>query len=289
MRHVMMVDRVFERAASFDVIHFHIDFLHYPLAQRSATPCVTTMHGRLDLDDLRPLHDQFRTHPLVSISNMQRRPLANANWCATVYHGLPRGLYRFHAKPQDYFAFLGRISPEKRVDRAIDIALACGTPLRIAAKVDPVDRDYFERDIQPRLAHPLISYIGEIGDHEKNEFLGNARALLFPIDWPEPFGLVMIEAFACGTPVVAYGCGSVPEVMQHGVTGYIVDNQAAAIEAARHIDRLDRCRCREVFERRFTADTMARRYVQVYQSLIDARKMPGSRSAGAQADAELPL
>ena len=286
MRHVMMVDKVFEQAAAFDVIHFHIDFLHYPLARRSKTPCVTTMHGRLDLQDLRPLHAQFGTHPLVSISNYQRRPLSNANWCSTIYHGLPQDLYRFHERPQDYFAFIGRISPEKGLDRAIDIALACGKPLRIAAKVDPVDEAYFDREIKPRLTHPLIEYVGEIGDDEKGEFLGNASALLFPIDWPEPFGLVMIEAFACGTPVVAFGGGSVPEVMQHGVTGCIVDDLASAIEAARGVDRIDRRRCREVFEKRFTADRMARRYVQVYQALLDARETPAGSSTE---DAELPL
>jgi glycosyltransferase involved in cell wall biosynthesis len=266
-----MVDQVFEQAASFDVLHFHIDFLHYPLATRSATPSLTTMHGRLDLSDLRPLHQHFAAHPLVSISNTQRRPLSNANWCATVYHGLPPNLYSFHARPQDYFAFIGRLSPEKRVDRAIDIAIACGTPLRIAAKVDPTDRVYFEREIAPRLDHPLIEYLGEINDAQKNQFLGNARALLFPIDWPEPFGLVMIEALACGTPVIAWRCGSVPEVMQDGVTGYIVDDMDGAIEAARRVHRIDRQRCRDAYERRFTADKMAARYVDVYQSLIDSR------------------
>jgi glycosyltransferase involved in cell wall biosynthesis len=282
MQHTIMVDRVFERAASFDVIHFHIDVLHYPMARRCATPSLTTMHGRLDLADLRPLHEQFSTHPLVSISNTQRRPLSQANWCATVYHGVPQQLYRFNPRPQDYFAFIGRMSPEKRVDRAIDIAIGCGTPLRIAAKVDPADRLYFEREIAPRLDHPLIEYLGEIGEAQKNDFLGNAKALLFPIDWPEPFGLVMVESFACGTPVIAYRCGSVPEVMQHGVNGYIVDDQASAIDAARHIDRIDRYRCREVFERRFTADKMAARYVDVYQALIDSRTATGS-GAGAPA------
>jgi glycosyltransferase involved in cell wall biosynthesis len=287
MRHLIMIDRVFERAAEFDVIHCHIDLLQYPFARRCATPSVTTMHGRLDLPDLRLLHAHFGTQALVSISNVQRRPLSNANWCATVYHGLPHDLYRFQPRPSEYFAFVGRISPEKRVDRAIEIALACGTPLRIAAKVDPVDRAYFEREIEPLLSHPLVDYIGEIGEAEKNAFIGNARALLFPIDWPEPFGLVMIEAFACGTPVVAYARGSVPEVMQHGVTGYIVDNQREAIEAARRIGEIDRRRCREVFERRFTADTMAARYLQVYQALIDARLTIDG--AAPSASAELPL
>jgi glycosyltransferase involved in cell wall biosynthesis len=287
MWHTVMIDRVFEQAAQFDVIHFHIDVLHYPLASRCPTPCVTTMHGRLDLKDLLPVHTHFQTHPLVSISDNQRKPLSKANWCATVHHGLPPTLYRFHEEPKDYFAFVGRISPEKRVDRAIEIALACETPLRIAAKVDPADQAYFERQIRPLLDHPLIEFVGEIGDDEKNDFIGQARALLFPIDWPEPFGLVMIEAFACGTPVISYECGSVPEVLQHGVTGYIVNSQAQAIEAARHIERIDRRRCREAFERRFTAGKMASRYVQVYQSLIDTRTVPQDGS-GAEA-AELPL
>jgi glycosyltransferase involved in cell wall biosynthesis len=287
MRHMIMVDRVFARAASFDVIHFHIDVLHYALARRSATPCLTTMHGRLDLADLSPLHEQFSTHPLVSISNTQRRPLAHANWCATVYHGVPQQLYRFNPRPKNYFAFIGRLSPEKRVDRAIDIAIACGTPLRIAAKVDPADRVYFEREIAPRLDHPLIEYLGEINDAQKNEFLGNARALLFPIDWPEPFGLVMIEAFACGTPVIAWRCGSVPEVVQDGVIGCIVDDLDSAIEAARQIHRIDRQRCREAFERRFTADKMATRYVDVYQSLIDSRTSPTGDAAAS--GVEVPL
>ncbi|BAL96568.1 glycosyltransferase family 4 protein [Rubrivivax gelatinosus] len=271
MRHVMMVDRVFEQAARFDVIHFHIDFLHYPLAQRSATPSVTTMHGRLDLPELRPLHAHFRRHPLVSISHHQRLPLPDAHWCATVHHGLPHDLYRFHEQPGDYFVFLGRLSPEKRVDRAIEIAVACGVQLRIAAKVDPVDRAYFEHDVAPLLAHPLVHFIGEVGDREKNDLLGNARALLFPIDWPEPFGLVMIEAFACGTPVVAYRCGSVPEVLDEGVTGFIVDDQAGAVEAARRIGEIDRRRCRDEFERRFTVERMASRYVEVYRALIAER------------------
>ncbi|MBK9134017.1 MAG: glycosyltransferase family 4 protein [Betaproteobacteria bacterium] len=287
MHHVMMVDEVFEQAASFDVIHFHLDLLHYPLARRCATPCLTTMHGRLDLDDLRTLHRHFATHPLVSISDIQRQPLPQANWCATVQHGLPRNLYTFHPRPQDYFAFVGRVSPEKRLDLAIEIALACKTRLRIAAKVDPVDRAYFERTIAPLLAHPLIEYVGEVGDDAKDDFIGNARALLFPIDWPEPFGLVMIEAFACGTPVIAFRRGSVPEVMQHGITGWIADDLLQAIDGARRIDQIDRRRCREAFERRYTSHKMASRYVQVYQALIDARTLPDGGVAGT--GAALPL
>jgi glycosyltransferase involved in cell wall biosynthesis len=272
--HTCLVDRVFEEADRFDAIHFHIDCLHYPLARRCRIPCVTTLHGRLDLPDLVPLHAQFDGHPLVSISNSQRTPLPQARWCATVYHGLPQSLYSFVPEPDDYFAFVGRISPEKRLDRAIEIAIACGTRLRVAAKVDPVDLAYFEREIRGMLDHPLIEYVGEIGDADKNAFIGRARALLFPIDWPEPFGLVMIEALACGTPVVAYDCGSVSEVIQHDASGYIVHNQREAIDAARAIGRIDRRHCREVFDRRFTAAKMASRYVDVYQSLIDARQDP---------------
>jgi glycosyltransferase involved in cell wall biosynthesis len=278
--HTIMVHRVFERANDFDVIHFHTDCMHYPLAWRSRTPCLTTLHGRLDLPDLRPLHEEFAAHPLVSISDSQRAPLSNANWCSTVYHGLPLDLYSFYPQGGDYFAFVGRISPEKGVDRAIRIALACQTPLIIAAKVDAQDQMYFESTIKPLLAHPLVRFIGEIGDRQKNELIGGARALLFPIDWPEPFGLVMIESFACGTPVLAYCCGSVPELMQEGVTGFIVDNEAEAIDAARRIGELDRRRCRDVFERRFTADKMAARYLQVYQALIDtAAQRPAELAA----------
>jgi glycosyltransferase involved in cell wall biosynthesis len=271
MWHTIMLDRVFSMAEHFDVIHFHTDFLHYPLAGRCPTPTLTTMHGRLDLADLAPLHRHFAHHPLVSISDNQRLPLRGANWLATVHHGLPKDLYRPAHDPDDCFVFVGRISPEKRVDRAIDIALACNTRLRIAAKVDPVDQVYFDREIRARLDHPLIEFVGEIGEADKGDFIGRARAMLFPVDWPEPFGLVMIEAMACGTPVIAYRCGSVPEVLEEGVTGYIVRNQQEAIAAARRVDRLDRRRCRETFEKRFTADRMAAGYVEVYQELIDAR------------------
>jgi len=268
--HTLMIDRVFALSQQFDVIHFHTDFLHYPLARRCATPCVTTLHGRLDLPDLKPLHHHFADHPLVSISDSQRLPLPAANWQATVPHGLPSHLYRLQEEVPDCFVFVGRISPEKRVDRAIEIALACQKRLRIGAKVDPADEAYFEREIRPLLDHPLIDFVGEIGEDEKNEFIGQARAMLFPIDWPEPFGLVMIEAFACGTPVIAYNCGSVGEVMQDGVTGYIVGNMHEAVAAAERVGGIDRRRCREVFEQRFTAARMARRYVDVYQGLIDA-------------------
>ena len=266
--HTLMLDRVIAAADDYDVIHFHIDVLQYPLARRCACPSVSTLHGRLDLPDLVPLYRHFSDQPLVSISGNQRKPLPFANWRATVHHGLPLDLYSFHAAPrEDYFAFVGRISPEKRVDRAIEIALACGVPLRIAAKVDETDRDYFASRIRPLLDQPLVEFVGEIDERRKNDFIGNARALLFPIDWPEPFGIVMIEAFACGTPVISYPGGSVGEVMQHGVTGFVVSDQQEAIEAAGEVQRLDRRRCREVFEQRFTSHTMARRYLDVYRDL----------------------
>ena len=265
--HTLMIDRVFEDAEDYDIIHLHIDALHLPLARRWPKRCVTTMHGRLDLRGLGALFSRFDEHPLVSISDHQRKPLPNANWQATVYHGLPTSLYSFHPHAGDYFAFIGRFAPEKRVDRAIEIAIACEIPLRIAAKVDPVDAAYFESTIKPLLAHPLIDYIGEIDEKAKNDFLGHARALLFPIDWPEPFGLVMIEAFACGTPVIGYAAGSVPEILDDAETGFIVHDQQEAIAAAHNIDAIDRRHCRDVFEQRYTADHMARRYVEVYRKV----------------------
>lgn len=270
--HTLMLDRVLQLAHGFDVIHFHVDTLQLPVLERCCeTPCVTTAHGRLDLADLQPLFKRFSRHPMVSISDSQRKPLQIANWQGTVYHGLPPALYSFHPQPQDYFAFIGRISPEKRVDRAIEIAIACNTPLRIAAKVDAADTEYFATVIEPLLDHPLVTFIGEIGDAAKNDFIGNAKALLTPIDWPEPFGLVMIEAMACGTPVVAWRNGSVPELIEHGVNGFIVESMEEAIAAARNIDSIDRRTCRDVFERRFAAPVMARRYLEVYQELVRSR------------------
>jgi glycosyltransferase involved in cell wall biosynthesis len=267
MYHTIMMDQVAEMADEFDVIHFHTDFLHFPYVKHLATPYVTTLHGRLDYPELVPLYRHFRATPLVSISDSQRSPLPWANWQATVHHGLPPASYTFHSHPQDYFAFVGRISPEKRVDRAIEIALQCDMPLTIAAKIDKPDQDYFKEQIKPLFNHPLIEYLGEIGDEEKCEVVGNARALLFPIDWPEPFGLVMIEAFACGTPVIAYRNGAVPEIMENGVTGFVVSNQEQAVQAGRDIESIDRARCRQAFERRFTASRMAQNYLNVYRTL----------------------
>lgn len=275
--HVLLLEHVFQRANEFDIVHFHIDYLHFPLSRRHSFPQVTTLHGRLDIPDLVPLYREFREIPVVSISNAQREPLRWANWQGTVYHGLPENLYRFRPEPGRYFAFLGRISPEKRVDRAIEIARRLGIPLKIAAKVDLVDKDYFEGIVEPLLRDSLVEFVGEIGEGEKDEFLGNAYALLFPIDWPEPFGLVMIEAMACGTPVIAYRHGSVPEVMEEGRTGFIVTDLEDAIEAARRIPELSRARCREVFEQRFTVGRMAADYMQVYGRLVSRHPTPNKR------------
>ena len=266
--HVLMLEQVAQRADEFDVIHFHVAPLHYLIARRlPGVAHVTTLHGRLDLDHLPALYDEFADAPLVAISEAQRRSLPDAGWIGTIHHGLPATLFRFCPQPRDYFAFLGRISPEKRVDRAIAIATACRCPLRIAAKVDAADRDYFERDIKPLLDNPYVEFIGEIGEHDKQAFLGAARALLFPIDWPEPFGIVMIEALACGTPVVGFDCGSVREVIDDGVTGFIVATMDEAIRAAKDVGALDRSACRAAFERRFTVSRMTAQYVRVYRRL----------------------
>jgi glycosyltransferase involved in cell wall biosynthesis len=265
------------RAHEFDLVHFHLDYLHLPLATRYPLATVTTLHGRLDIPDLAPLFREFRDVNLVSISDAQRKPLSLSNWRGTVYHGLPADLYRFQEKPGSYLAFLGRVSPEKRVDRAIDIAKRAGMELKIAAKVDAVDRDYFEAKIRPLLNDPRIEFIGEIGEAEKNEFLGNALALLFPIDWPEPFGLVMIEAMACGTPTIAYRKGSVPEVLEDKETGFIVDNLQDAAKAVDRIPLLSRRTCREVFERRFSAERMVRDYLAMYKKVLSEQMASAAR------------
>lgn len=270
--HVLMLNRVAKLAPHFDIIHFHIDYIHFPLSRVLNLPHVTTLHGRLDLPDLVPVYREFNDMPVVSISNHQRAPLPHANWQKTVYHGLPADLYDFKPKPGHYLAFLGRISPEKRPDRAIEIAKRVGIPLRIAAKVDKADEEYFETKIRPLLNDPLVDFVGEIGETEKGDFLGNALALLFPIDWPEPFGLVMIEALACGTPVIAFRCGSVPEVMEDGVTGFIVDDIDQAVAAVEKVPGIDRRVCRQIFERRFSAEKMARQYLEVYRRIIRANQ-----------------
>jgi len=269
--HVIMLDQVIESAAEFDIIHFNIDYWHFPLSKWLRLPAVTTLHGRLDLPDLAPLYARFRDTPLVSISDAQRKPLPSANWVATVQHGLPPDLFTFRERPGAYLAFIGRISPEKRPDRAIEIARRAGIPLKMAAKIDRIDQPYFEQRIQPMLAGQGVEFVGEISDGDKDRFLVEALALLFPIDWPEPFGLAMIEAMACGTPTIAYRCGSVPEVMIDGVTGYIVDDDDDAVEAIGHLDRIARADCRRVFEQRYTAEHMARNYLDVYQRIAQSR------------------
>jgi glycosyltransferase involved in cell wall biosynthesis len=268
-RHLIMLEDVSRRAEQFDVLHFHCDYLHFPTSRRRRDVHVTTLHGRLDLPELRPLYREFREMPVISISDAQRGPLPRANWQGTVHHGLPPDLHTFRARPGSYLAFLGRISPEKRVDRAIAVAERCGMPLKIAAKIDRADRDYFQREIEPLFRKPCVEFLGEVGGRDKDEFLGNAFALLFPIDWPEPFGLVMIEAMACGTPVIAWRKGSVPEVMEDGASGFVVDDLDQAVAAVHQVAHLDRRRCREVFDRRFTAERMARDYLAIYERLAE--------------------
>ena len=267
--HVTMVEEVRRRAGEFDVLHFHIDFLHFPLIRPFRERTVTTLHGRLDLPELVPFYKVFRDIPLVSISDDQRRPMPPVNWLGTVHHGLPPELLPFRSDAGGgYLAFLGRISPEKRPDRAIEIAARAGLPLKIAAKIDKVDERYWNEVIAPMVAaHPCVEYLGEVDEGEKAEFLGGARALLFPIDWPEPFGLVMIEAMACGTPVIAFRRGSVPEVIEHGVSGFIVECVDEAVDAVARVDALSRAEARRCFERRFTAERMAMDYVTIYREL----------------------
>ncbi|WP_029349474.1 glycosyltransferase family 4 protein [Bosea sp. 117] len=272
--HMMMLEQVRRRADEFDVLHFHVDFLHYPLASAFADRMVTTLHGRLDLPDLRPFYSAFPHYPLVSISDDQRRPMPPVHWAGTVHHGLPKDVLPFTANPQgNYLAFLGRISPEKRPDRAIEIAARAGMTLKIAAKVDKADQAYWDEAIAPMVArHSNVEFIGEINEQQKADFLGNARALLFPIDWPEPFGLVMIEAMACGTPVIAFRNGSVPEVIDDGVSGFIVSDLGEAVAAVRSVDLLDRAEVRATFEERFTAERMALDYLAIYRDLPGLRR-----------------
>lgn len=289
--HMMMLDEVRRRAHEFDVLHFHIDVLHFPLAREFARRTVTTLHGRLDLDDLKPFYRRFADFPLVSVSNAQRDPLPAVNWVGTVHHGLPRELYSFTARPKaDYLCFLGRISPEKRPDCAIEIAARANLPLKIAAKVDKVDLAYWNERIKPLLsAHPNVTYVGELDDRRKADLLGNARALLFPIDWPEPFGLVLIEAMACGTPVIAFRRGSVPEIVDEGVTGFIVESVNDAVEAVAKVGRLDRGKVRAVFEARFTATRMAQDYLAIYHSLAHGRARAPCPAEAAGDDLTLPV
>jgi glycosyltransferase involved in cell wall biosynthesis len=261
--HLLMLEHVAGRADEFDVIHSHADYLAFPFARRSPTEWLSTLHGRLDHEYLGEVFGEYSDHAVVSISDAQRAQLPHARWARTIHHGLPSDLYTFHETGGTDLVFVGRISPEKRVDRAVEIAVRSGRRLRIAAKVDPADAEYYDQ-MKPLLNHPLVEFVGELGDRDKNDFLGNAAALLFPIDWPEPFGLIMIEALACGTPVIAWRHGSVAEVLTHGETGYLCDDVGEAIRAVRRIEKLERARCRAEFERRFTAARMASDYVEVY-------------------------
>ncbi len=269
--HVLMVEQVFSAAANFDIIHFHLDFLHFPLSRRAEVACVTTLHGRLDISDLVPLYQHFRELPLVSISDAQRAPLPWVNWQGTVHHGMPRTsltLGGVGGGDGRYLAFLGRVSPEKGLDHAIEIAKRCGMLLKVAAKIDRADQAYFETEIRRMLDEPSVEFVGEIGNDEKAAFLGEAAALLFPINWPEPFGIVMIEAMACGTPVIAYPCGSVPEIITNRVTGFVVPDIDRAVEAVGKLGEIDRKECRKHFELNFSDERMAREYLGIYERLV---------------------
>jgi glycosyltransferase involved in cell wall biosynthesis len=273
--HLTMLHEVKRRSSQFDILHFHLDLLHFPMFEQQAHKTVTTVHGRLDLKDLPTAYQHWPAFGLVSISDAQRRPLPDASWLATVAHGLPSTLFGFHGARHNggYLAFLGRISPEKCPDLAIELAQRARIPLKIAAKIDPVDAPYFESRVKPLLDEDLIEFIGEIDEERKGSFLGEALALLFPLSWPEPFGLVMIEALACGTPVIAWNRGSVPEVIEDGVTGFIVDSRSEALEAISRLGELDRRAVRAAFERRFSATTMARGYLDVYRQVLDSASL----------------
>ena len=265
---MLMIDKVRERAEDFDILHFHIDLFHFPLFRSLGARTLTTLHGRQDLGDLKPFYDRFCEMPLVSISNDQRKPLPHANFVATIQHGIPPGLHLPSFKKGAYLAFLGRISPEKRPDRAIRIARAAGIPLKIAAKVDKVDEEYFRSDILPFIDGRSVEFVGEINEREKTKFLGDAAALLFPVDWPEPFGLVMIEAMACGTPVLAFRCGSIPEIIENGITGKIVGSENEAIAALPELLTYNRRQVRQRFEERFTTTRMTSDYVDTYRQSL---------------------
>jgi len=281
--HMVLLERVRQKCddEEFDFLHFHLDYYPWSLFHRQPTPFVTTLHGRLDLPEHQPVFNIFSKMPVISISNAQRRPVPQANWVTTIHHGLPENLLTPKQAKQEYLAVLGRIAPEKGVDRAIKIAMHCGIPLKIAAKVDRADEAYFRTKIEPLLDGPGVEFIGEINEHQKPHFLGNAQALLFPIDWPEPFGLSMIEAMGCGTPVLGFRCGSVPEIIDEGVTGLIVDTVEEAIAALPSVIALDRKKVRRRFEQRFSATRMAKDYVGVYRSLLESSKSVGAAKQDA--------
>jgi glycosyltransferase involved in cell wall biosynthesis len=270
--HIVQIEEVKERVHEFDILHFHTDYLHFPFTEQLDVPSVTTLHGRLDIPDLQPLYNKFQRQKLISISRNQQKPLSQANWAGTVYHGLPLDLHKQGQGDGGYLAFVGRISPEKGVTESIEIAIAADTPLKIAAKIDNTDKEYFETHVKRLLEHPLITFYGEINEKEKSEIMGNAKAVLFPIQWEEPFGMVLIEAMACGTPVIAMNRGSVPEIINDKQSGFIVNSIEEAITAVFQIPKLSRDRVRELFEERFTAPRMAQDYINIYSSIIIAHK-----------------
>jgi glycosyltransferase involved in cell wall biosynthesis len=279
-----MVELIYRRKDEFDVLHFHIDYFPLSLFSRQNVPFLTTLHGRLDVPEFVEAYGTFRDAPFVSISDSQRRPIPQLNWVRTVLHGMPANLLTPQPVKQEYAAFLGRISPEKGVDRAIKIAGKAGLKLKIAAKVDNADKEYYDTLIKPLIqGNHDVEFIGEINDAQKPAFLSGAHALLFPIDWPEPFGLVMIESMACGTPVIAFNCGSVPEVMDDGVTGFIVNDIDSAVAAVGKLHTLDRARVRATFDRRFTARRMAEDYVDVYEELAENARQPVRRLEAVRA------
>jgi glycosyltransferase involved in cell wall biosynthesis len=265
--HMLMVEKVFQLAKEFDVIHSHLDYFPFSLARRSTVPCLTTLHGRLDINETKNIFREFREMPFVSISNSQRLPLLELNWQTTIYHGLPEDLYSFHEKQGNYLLFLGRISPEKRLDRAIEIAKRFGMPIKVGGKIDEVDKKYYQEVIAPLIQEPYVEYLGEVFQDQKNDLIGNAYAMLFPIDWPEPFGLVMIESMACGTPVIAFHAGSVPEIIQNGISGFICNSVQEAVEALTYIPSINRKHCRAEFEKRFSASQMAKEYLSIYEKI----------------------
>ena len=285
---VAMLERVFNAGQEFDIIHSHLEFLPFPLARRSSTPVLTTLHARLDLPELVPVFKTFSDMPVVSISQAQRQPLPFLNWQATVHHGLPNDLYSFHPKPGKYLVFLGRVAPEKGLDQAIEIAKRVDMPLRIGAKIDPTNFEYYRAVIEPLLDHPLIEYVGEITDLEKDDFLGDAYAQVCPYDWPEPFGLVFTESLACGTPVIAYRRGSLPEIIDHGVTGFLCETLEEMVQSVRHVSVLDRDRCRQAFDTRFTTQRMVQDYLRVYEQMVDtttSAKRPLAAGSSPREDA----
>lgn len=274
VHHQLMLQKIIDRYHEFDIVHFHIDYLHFPISRLLNYPQITTLHGRLDLPDLKPLYQNFQDMPLVSISNDQRKPLPFANWQKTIYHGLPFDLYEYGEGKGGYLLFLGRISPEKSPDRAIEIAKRCNMKLIIAAKVDPADQHYYETVIEPLLHHPLIEFVGEVNEAQKKALLMNAAALIFPINWPEPFGMVMIEAMACGTPVIAFKNGSVPEIIQHGINGFITESIDEACIATKNLHKINRLVCRHEFEKKYTASIMADHYIDLYRKIVQRKTKP---------------